>query len=168
MNNWIKLKLSSAPLEILDGDRGKNYPKQNELSETGDCLFLSARNVTSNGFSFTDTSFISYEKDRLLGKGKLIRNDIILTTRGTVGNVAFYSTKIPFDDIRINSGMVIIRPNVREMTPEFTYYLFISLEEEFEIFGSGSAQPQLPIRDLEQISFFSPPRTKSHSRYYQA
>ena len=45
----------------------------------------------------------------ILKKGKLQRGDVILTTRGTVGNVAFYSENIPFDNIRINSGMLILR-----------------------------------------------------------
>lgn len=28
---------------IIDGDRGKNYPKQDEFSDTGYCLFLNAK-----------------------------------------------------------------------------------------------------------------------------
>ena len=38
--------------EIIDGDRGKNYPKSEDYSEDGYCLFLSAKNVTKEGFSF--------------------------------------------------------------------------------------------------------------------
>ena len=98
-----------APLEMIDGDRGKNYPKQDEFTEDGFCLFLNAKNVTDNGFNFETKMFISQEKDEILKKGKLQRGDVILTTRGTVGNVAFYSENIPFDNIRINSGMLILR-----------------------------------------------------------
>ncbi|MBQ6851770.1 MAG: restriction endonuclease subunit S, partial [Oscillospiraceae bacterium] len=36
--------------EIIDGDRGANYPKQEEFSDNGFCLFLNAKNVTANGF----------------------------------------------------------------------------------------------------------------------
>lgn len=35
---------------IIDGDRGKNYPKQDEFSDTGYCLFLNAKNVTATAF----------------------------------------------------------------------------------------------------------------------
>ena len=42
-------------------------------------------------------------------EGKLKLNDLILTTRGTVGNVVRYHEEIPFQDMRINSGMVILR-----------------------------------------------------------
>ena len=38
--------------EIIDGDRGKNYPQQHEFLEEGYCLFLNTGNVTATGFSF--------------------------------------------------------------------------------------------------------------------
>ena len=50
-------------IEIIDGDRGKNYPHQYELFDEGYCLFLSAQNVTSHGFNFIENKFITKEKD---------------------------------------------------------------------------------------------------------
>ena len=96
--------------EIIDGDRGKNYPQQHEFLDEGYCLFLNTGNVTKAGFSFDSNRFISKEKCDLLRKGKLQRHDIVYTTRGTVGNAAYYSDSIPYEHVRINSGMVIIRP----------------------------------------------------------
>ncbi len=110
MSNWLECALGEAPLQIIDGDRGKNYPKKTEFADTGYCLFLNTKNVTQTGFSFSELNFIDQERDDLLRKGKLKRGDLVLTTRGTVGNVAYYDETIPFDHIRINSGMVIIRP----------------------------------------------------------
>lgn len=94
---------------IIDGDRGKNYPKQDEFSDTGYCLFLNAKNVTATGFSFENRMFITKEKDDALHNGKLERGDVVLTTRGTLGNLAFYDDSVPFENVRINSGMVILR-----------------------------------------------------------
>ena len=62
--------------DIIDGDRGKNYPKQNEFLDKGYCLFLNTGNVTAEGFSFESNQFITEEKDRSLNKGKLQRGDI--------------------------------------------------------------------------------------------
>ncbi|MGX2947576.1 restriction endonuclease subunit S, partial [Frederiksenia canicola] len=92
--------------EIIDGDRGRFYPKANEFFDKEYCLFLNAKNVTKNGFDFLNNQFISKEKDEQLRKGKLSRNDIVLTTRGTVGNIALYDENIEFENVRINSGMV--------------------------------------------------------------
>lgn len=157
MAEWKEYKIKDAPFEIIDGDRGTNYPSQNEFHSSGHCLFLSTKNVKKTGFDFSERQFISEEKDNLLRKGKLKRNDTVLTTRGTVGNLAFYSGEVPFENIRINSGMVIIRPFESELKPKFCFYLFRALQQNhFEVFASGSAQPQLPIRDLNEIEISIP------------
>ena len=111
--------------DIIDGDRGKNYPKQNEFLNQGYCLFLNAGNVTSDGFSFEENVFVSEEKDNLLRKGKLQRGDIVYTTRGTVGNAAFYSATVPFDNIRINSGMVILRCHENIVDKKYLYQILL-------------------------------------------
>ncbi|MFH1976521.1 MAG: restriction endonuclease subunit S [Pseudomonadota bacterium] len=157
MSEWKECKIADAPFEIIDGDRGTNYPKQDQFNQTGYCLFLNAKNVTTNGFAFNECYFISKEKDKILRKGKLQRNDIILTTRGTVGNIGFFNERIPYDTMRINSGMVIIRSDPKGILPEYTHQLFKYLKGDFDVYATGSAQPQLPIRDLKEISFLLPP-----------
>lgn len=144
--------------DIIDGDRGTNYPSADELSEEGYCLFLNASNVTKKGFNFDTRSFVSKDKDLKLRKGKLIRNDIVLTTRGTVGNVAHYSKAIIYEHIRINSGMVIIRAKDKTANSNFIYTMFQSkrFAQLIENYLSGSAQQQLPIRDLSKIPVLLP------------
>ena len=143
--------------EIIDGDRGKNYPKNNELTSSGYCLFLSAANVTKSGLQFINNSFITKEKDALLRKGKLFLNDIVLTTRGTVGNVGLYSDDVPFKNMRINSGMVIIRPG-KDFDTMFLYQYLRSCYFKAQItqYQSGSAQPQLPISTLQKMKVIKP------------
>ncbi|MBQ4824320.1 restriction endonuclease subunit S [Leisingera sp. HS039] len=145
--------LSELPLEIIDGDRGANYPKTNEFSARGHCLFLNAGNVSASGFSFSDTAFISEEKDQLLRKGKAQRDDVILTTRGTVGNLALYDESVPYEHVRINSGMVLMRPDKIALDPEFLYYALRSpaFSRQVASLQTGSAQPQLPIRDINHL-----------------
>jgi len=145
-------------VDVIDGDRGLNYPSIEEMDSNGFCLFLNAGNVTKIGFDFTDTKFITKEKDQELRKGKLKRNDIVLTSRGTVGNVAFYSEAITFNDIRINSGMVIMRAKEFSESTIFIYSMLRNLEvkKAIENYLSGSAQPQLPIKDLILIPILIP------------
>ncbi len=148
---------NSAPIEIIDGDRGKNYPKQDEFTDEGYCLFLNAKNVTEDGFNFDNKMFISEKKDNLLRKGKLEKGDVVLTTRGTVGNVAFYSEYVPYDNIRINSGMLILRSK-QELDNEFLYWTLKSdyFKNQIYTFQSGTAQPQLPISSLNHMEFYLP------------
>ncbi len=145
--------------DIIDGDRGKNYPSDNDFSDEGYCLFLNAGNVTKSGWSFENNSFISKKKDAQLRKGRVQRGDTVFTTRGTVGNAAFYDTKVPFDHLRINSGMVILSAKDSSVIEnEFIYYLVTSpvAKKTIELFCSGSAQPQLPIKDFIKIKFDLP------------
>lgn len=142
-----KISFRDAGIEIIDGDRGKEYPKQADLLNNGHCLFLSAKNVTKNGFAFDECQFISQDRHERMGKGTLQRQDIVLTTRGTLGNVAFYDDAISFNTIRLNSGMVVVR-TPDNINPKFLY-LFMrssSFFEQVRFFGFGSAQPQLTVK----------------------
>lgn len=156
---WEEVRLSDAEVEIIDGDRGKNYPNGKDFTETGYCLFLNAKNVTKEGFSFQNKMFISQDKDESLRKGKLKRNDVILTTRGTVGNVAYYKESIKFSNLRINSGMVILRCSEQIICSEYFYWLFRSpiIQDQIKSFSTGSAQPQLPISVMKNLVFLKPP-----------
>lgn len=154
--NWSYVRFGKA-IEIIDGDRGVNYPKQEEFYPEGDCLFLNAGNVTAKGFDFSSCSYITKEKDAILRKGKLQHGDVVLTTRGTVGNVAFYNETMTFSEMRINSGMVILR-NLGVVSTE---YIYTALRHEYlqklmTLYASGSAQPQLPIKDMKRMKIVKP------------
>ena len=158
MEEWKECKLRDIDLEVIDGDRGKNYPHQNEFLESGFCLFLSAKNVTKSGFSFIENQYISQEKDSLLNNGKLKRGDIVITTRGTVGNVAIFSDKIPYNNIRINSGMLIIRCG-KTINNFYLYHVLRSelFYNQILSIQSGSAQPQLPKSHFLNMMINLPP-----------
>jgi type I restriction enzyme S subunit len=148
---WSYIRFGKA-IDIIDGDRGLNYPKQEDFFSKGECLFLNAGNVTSKGFDFSSCCYITKEKDTILRKGKLQHGDVVLTTRGTVGNTAYFNDMMTFSEMRINSGMVILR-NTGIISPE---YIYSSLKHEYLqklmlMYASGSAQPQLPIKDMKRM-----------------
>ena len=151
---WEVKKLDDV-YEIIDGDRGDNYPKHEDFSESGHCLFLNAGNVTKRGFNFTNRQFVSEIKDNALRKGKLQRYDIVLTTRGTVGNLAYYNDSVPYLQIRINSGMVILRKRI-EIVAEY-FLEFFSNPQLYLRLMSGTAQPQMPISSMRMANIIVPP-----------
>ena len=156
---WGSRKIEDCLIQIVDGDRGKNYPSESEFTSGGYCLFLNAKNVTRDGFKFEETFFITESKDRTLGSGKLERNDIVITTRGTIGNFGFFDDSITFEHMRVNSGMLILRNQDASINSVF---LFLSLKNyifpfELQTKGSGSAQPQLPSKDLKTFHVLLPP-----------
>lgn len=155
MNNPKFISFAESGIDFIDGDRGTNYPSKSELIANGYCVFLNTGNVKKTGFDFTQVEFIDEEKDKKLRKGKVRQGDIVLTTRGTVGNVALVTSDTPFKNIRINSGMVIVRTDPEKYDPYFILLFFRSslFQKQCLSHGSGSAQPQLPISALKYISF---------------
>ncbi|MGX2987512.1 restriction endonuclease subunit S, partial [Ursidibacter sp. B-7004-1] len=157
-NNLVKI---GDLFSIIDGDRGKFYPKSTDFLENGYCLFLNTKNVTKTGFNFEEKNFISKNKDLELRKGKLQRNDIVLTTRGTVGNISVFDENILYENIRINSGMVILRKVFNDLN---TYYFIYAIRyfDFLKKYVSGSAQPQLPISNLKKIKINIPGITQQN------
>ena len=139
---------------LIDGDRGPNYPKSHDYMEKGFCLFLSTKNVRKNGFLFDETQFITQEKHETLRQGLMKRGDIVITTRGTLGNIAVYDDSVPYDCVRINSGMLILRPKCSDVIPEFVMIFLQSpvFDNELQAKRSGSAQPQIPSGILKSFN----------------
>jgi len=158
-NEWVVTDFGNDKVvKIIDGDRGKNYPPKSEFQKSGHCVFLNTKNVTQDGFVFDKIDFISKERDGKVRKGKLQKEDVILTTRGTVGNSALNDESVEYDHIRINSGMVILRPNTEKVMPAYLLNVVKSkdVQDQFRKIRSGSAQPQLPIRSLIEVEFSLP------------
>ncbi|WP_201549481.1 restriction endonuclease subunit S [Psychrobacter sp. Pi2-1] len=150
---WEERTLIDAGMTVTDGDRGKEYPNSSEFYDKGDYLFLSAKNVTKKGFLFEETQFISKEKYEKLGKGIVNRGDVVLTTRGTVGQTAYYDDSVQYDFLRVNSGMVTLGCNNSELESNFFYALTNSslFTRQVDSLTFGSAQPQLTIKIIKSL-----------------
>ena len=153
---WEVVNLSNV-FQVIDGDRGVNYPKSNEMFDDGYCVFLNAKNVTRSGFRFDEVQFITRKKDEILGKGKLARGDLVLTTRGTLGNFAFLNDEVTFENLRINSGMVVLRP-LSNIVTDYYYQYFNSylMQNQIERFSFGTAQSQLTVGGIQKFRLLLP------------
>lgn len=160
------LKNMKSIANVLDGDRGKNYPSEKDLLLNGHTAFLNASNVTKTGFSFNSIQYISEDKSNLMGNGKICLNDLIITSRGTLGNVALYDYEInssmPF--ARINSGMLILRV-FTEYSPYFLLQHLNSQigKKQIKLMSFGSAQPQLTKKDVSNYKI-SIPKSKEEQQ----
>lgn len=150
-DEWEQRKLYEVAV-VLDGDRGKNYPSSEEFSENGHTLFLSAANVTKNGFSFTNNQYITEDKSNSLGNGKLTTNDIVITSRGSIGHIAWYNSEISQEipHARINSGMLILSIKEIYVANYIAQYLKSPMGiKTIHFLSFGSAQPQLTKKDIQ-------------------
>ena len=153
--DWEQRKLDEV-FQIIDGDRGKNYPGPSDFLSNGDVLFLDTGNVRKDGFNFDNKRYIDFKRDQLLRNGRLILGDYVLTSRGTLGNLAYYSQSIYdiYPHIRINSAMLILR--VLNTIKVNNLYLYITLRSniinEFMKHNFvGSAQPHITKKEFSSV-----------------
>lgn len=156
---WNNKPLGLSKISVIDGDRGASYPSAEDFTPEGYCLFLSAKNVTKKGFAFVECQFVSKSKHEQLRKGNVTPGDLVLTTRGTVGNVGYLRHLNGYDAIRINSGMVVIRNTGELVDTDYLYALFRApvIERQIETMNFGSAQPQLTVKIINDLQLPLPP-----------
>jgi type I restriction enzyme S subunit len=154
---WQNGRIKDLPIKIIDGDRSHRYPKVEEFQKEG-IIFLNSTMIKDNKLDYENANFISDETFAKLTKGKLKLKDIVLTTRGNgIGKVVLFNNP-KYQTGFINAQMLIFRPDARFLDPVFLYYFFCgeNFQRNAKNFATGSAQPQLPIQNLNNIEIFYP------------
>ena len=150
---WVRLNELYA---VLNGDRGKNYPSKDKLQLKG-IPFISALNLKGNTVEENDNLLcLSEEQYNKLGNGKLVKNDIVVCIRGSLGKHGRY----PFEKGAIASSLVILRGYIDNTS--LSDYLLLYLDtplffSEVKKFDNGTAQPNLAAKSLEQFFIPLPP-----------
>ena len=142
--------------QLLNGDRGKNYPSKSTLSKSG-IPFISALNLNGKTV-INDENLLcmSQEQYDRLGNGKLQFDDIVVCIRGSLGKHGRY----PFKLGAIASSLVILRPIIckREIADYFMYYIDSFLfSSEIRKYDNGTAQPNLSAQNLKHFLVPLPP-----------
>ncbi len=136
--------------EIVNGDRGKNYPSKNKLHSAG-IPFVSAINIMNSELREDNLCCLSNEQYELLRNGKINNGDTLLCIRGSIGKHCRYYK----DKGAIASSMVILRQaNTEEQNQYLHYYLDSPLfYNEIKKYDNGTAQPNLSAADLRKFYF---------------
>lgn len=148
-------------VEIINGDRGKNYPSKSQLHRTGDIPFISAINIQNGTIAKDNLLYVDETQYDALRSGKLSKGDIVLCIRGSLGKNGRY----PFERGAIASSLVIIRSFISSevFCRYFSTYLSTGLfQDEINHYNNGTAQPNLGARDLMKFLFPIPPLAEQH------
>jgi len=89
---WVEKRLGDLPIIISDGNYGEQYPTSEDFKPNG-VAFLRANNIKNLKIDDNDTKYISIEQHLILTSGHLKTNDILITTRGQLGNIALVDSK---------------------------------------------------------------------------
>ncbi|WP_259668882.1 restriction endonuclease subunit S [Rhizobium sp. NLR8a] len=141
--------------ELINGDRSSNYPSQDDLVDSG-ILFLNTTNITDDGIDLDRCNFITAEKFKSLGRGKLKEGDIVITLRGSLGQAAIFDCGN--DTGFINAQMMIIRTNhLVDQEYLLSFLKLDRMQKHFKKIGSGSAVPQLTGKQMSDLRVPLPP-----------
>ena len=151
---WIWCRLENI-VELINGDRGKNYPAKSKLSSIGDIPFISALNLSKGSIDKNDLLYLSKQQYDLLSRGKLKNNDLIFCLRGSLGKNGIFN----MDNGAIASSLVILR-RYSECIDLYYFFYYINsklLFSEIKKYNNGTAQPNLSASNLKKFYVPLPP-----------
>lgn len=156
-NEWYIVNLGNIS-KLIDGDRSSRYPGEKDIVEDG-VLFLSTQNIVNSKLIYDNSKFISEKKFNELSKGKLEKDDLVITLRGSIGNVAKFNGDF-YDTGFINAQLMIIRSNNIDANYLCKYLISSSSQKQIRNISSGSAQPQLTKGELKLLKVIVPTKSE--------
>jgi len=150
--NTTKVILDDVSLNITDGTHSTVIDNPD-----GDCYLLSCKNIKNGKINLAPTDRkISKEQLLLLKKRtQLEKNDVLLTTVGTIGEVSIVGDDNPNYDFQRSVG--IIKPNTCIVNPKFLYYVLKNEHSQIVNLANGAVQQCLFIGDIKRIQIELPP-----------
>ena len=152
---WKFEELGNLDLDITDGNYSTRYPKYNEFVKEG-IPFIRGTDFQGKYISNKKLLFITPKKHSELLSGHTKKNDILMSTRGEIGKIAF----VPDSLINSNINSQLVRFNGYNKYPRvFLAYCLTSELTKKEIAATitGSVQAQLPMCKLKKLKILLPP-----------
>ena len=149
--------------DILNGDRGVNYPKASDFCDAG-IPFINAGHLKKCQIDFSCMDYITYEHYKKLGGAKIKKNDILFCLRGSLGKYAY----VNFDDAAPASSLCVLRS--KKIDPKYLFQLlgFEYIKTQIIDANSGSSQPNLSAKDVGNFNVIFPPTIEEQQRIANA
>ncbi len=159
MSEWREVLLGSVA-DLINGDRGKNYPSAELRTESG-IPFVNAGHLVDGRVRPGGDGFISHERYALLRSGLVEVGDILLCIRGSLGRVAIATPDVV--PSAIASSLVIVRPR-EDVVPRFLLAVLQGPKAAAQIAASdnGVAQPNIGAAEVGRFRITLPPIATQH------
>ena len=153
---WEEKTIDKLPILISDGNYGELYPTSDDFKPNG-VPFLRANNIKNLKIDTSDTKYISEEQHSTLTAGHLLTNDILITTRGELGNLALIENE--HNSSNINAQICLLR--ITDTSKLNYLYLLYALDyrdskKQYKAFETGTALKQLPKGNLKKVKLKVP------------
>lgn len=146
-----RYKLSEISLNVTDGEHGTIKDNNN-----GKYYLLSCKNIKNGLINITSNERIINEEsfNKVQKRIRLEKNDVLITTVGTIGEMAIIET----NDINycLQRSVGIIKPNIEIVNPYYLYYSLKNETKQISTLIKGAVQKCLFINDMKMIEIDLP------------
>ena len=143
---WTRCALHELA-ELINGDRGKNYPSKSVRVAHG-VPFINAGHLSQRIIDMSNMDYIPLDRFNALGSGKIRRGDVLYCIRGSLGKTAIVAN---IDEGAIASSLLIIRPAPITTSDYVFAYLTSPLGHTMiRRFDNGTAQPNLSAANVKR------------------
>jgi type I restriction enzyme S subunit len=147
--DWIDFKIGDLDFYISDGNYGELYPKASEMKLSG-IPFIRANNIKNLKLTWKDMKYIEPQHHKILDSGHLKTGDILVTTRGDIGMLAYVEED--FDNANINAQICLIRSPDNLISKYILQFLASDFGlKQFKSLQTGTALKQLPKGNLNKV-----------------
>ena len=158
---WMKKTIKELDIYISDGNYSSKYPRSEEFVEEG-IPFIRGNNMVDGDITDDEMYYITPEKHSILLKGHVKAGDVLITTRGNIGQVAIVPDR--HEDSNINAQIVLLRTNQKTLYNRYLLWALQSHEVNVQYLAlqTGTALKQLPVGKLEKLSIEVTDINKQH------
>ena len=164
MEEWKEYKISEVIDEISMGPFGSNIKVDNFI-DSG-VPVLNGSNL--QGFKLNENSFnyVSQEKADSLGKANAHRGDVVITHRGTLGQIVYIPDDSKFEQYVISQSQFRLKLKKDIIRPDFFVYFFHTRLGQHRILMNASqvGVPALarPTSTFKDVCILVPPMEKQN------
>ena len=158
MEEWKEYELSELIDEISMGPFGSNI-KVECFTDSG-VPVLNGSNLVGLKLNEDKFNYVTEEKASSLGKANAYRNDIVITHRGTLGQIVYIPQNSKYDHYVISQSQFRVRCN-QKVLPEYLVYYFHTRIGQHQLLSNASqvGVPALarPTTTFQKLRVVLPP-----------
>ena len=158
MEEWKEYELSELIDEISMGPFGSNI-KVECFTDSG-VPVLNGSNLVGLKLNEDKFNYVTEEKAASLGKANAYRNDIVITHRGTLGQIVYIPQNSKYDHYVISQSQFRVRCN-QKVLPEYLVYYFHTRIGQHQLLSNASqvGVPALarPTTTFQKLRVVLPP-----------
>lgn len=136
MKEWKEYKVSEVINDISMGPFGSNI-KRDCYVETG-VPYLNGSNLSSVKLNEDVFNFVTEEKAKTLGRCIAKRGDIIVTHRGTIGQISYIPFDSKYEMYLTGNSQFRLTVNTNIVRPDFFVYFFHTRSGQFRLLSNAS------------------------------